>query len=107
MYQVQTEDLSTQKCWFLAVSKCNSTLEVTINAFILVPRESDWLAIDNGTSAPAYKNQNWSAATSFQGPRFNKSLTSGGDEDVTYLSAFLCMVKISSINLKKKNTKLS
>ncbi|KAJ7360638.1 hypothetical protein OS493_015748 [Desmophyllum pertusum] len=27
MYQVQTEEPSTQKCWFLAVSNCNSTLQ--------------------------------------------------------------------------------
>ena len=29
MYQVQTEEPSTQKCWFLAVSNCNSTLQVS------------------------------------------------------------------------------
>ncbi|XP_020622599.1 transmembrane protein 145-like [Orbicella faveolata] len=27
MYQVQTKDLYTQKCWFLAVSNCNSSFQ--------------------------------------------------------------------------------
>ncbi|KAL9975169.1 hypothetical protein ACROYT_G012296 [Oculina patagonica] len=31
MYQVETEDLSTQKCWFLAVSKCNSSVGLQLD----------------------------------------------------------------------------
>ena len=48
MYRVQTEDFSTKKCWFLAVSNCNSTTKVLSFNFLVT-----WSLFRLGVSAGA------------------------------------------------------